>query len=280
MVNKPLDNYTGKEKRRTVDTDTNSQASAEGMARVPRRMYQYPVGVDEALISNILVMSKDDPKSLRELIYNAHKMNDSKVGITTLIYNSVDAVYPFLDEGGRMGALEGVLNIMDMIRYDHVQYDYTSCTNSPELLADVTIARRIYWPTKEQAVEAISKAVVGSPDATVGEIVDKWLDGQGNFKRDVKGQFMMAYSLLRKDVCGNRLAHEYYKRADPDFVERTLRAIGMMYSAPGVFYNPEERAEGEAHLHETYIEEVAERIIAYSRSSDQKHIKRLIEARK
>jgi hypothetical protein len=280
MVGKTLDDYTGKERRRTVDTDTNSQAFAGGMADILRRMHQYPVGVDGALISNILVMSKDDPKSLKKLIYNAHKMNDSKMGITTLIYNSVDAVYPFLDGEGRVGALMGVLSILDMIRYDHVQYDYTSHTNSPELLADVTIARRIYWPTKEQAVETIAKAVSEAPDATAGEIVDKWLDGQGNFKRDVKGHFMMAYSLLRKDVCGNRLAHEYYKRADPDFVERTLRAIGMMYSAPGVFYNPEERAEGEAHLREAYIEEVAERIIAYSRSSDQEHIKRLIEARK
>lgn len=150
-------------------------------------------------------------------------------GVPWALYNSVGAVYPYLERPQKDRALKQVLNILDGLNYVDVNggrgAGHTTRIKEPLLLSDINIARyNLYWP----GLHDEEKLWKDQPDFSIlqGEI----MTSDGMFRRDkVKSDFLVAYALLRSDFYNH--GEEYAKAANPNFLYRTLKGIvGMRFA--------------------------------------------------
>lgn len=255
---------------------------AEGVSNLFSDIYKKSLEKDSTLESEILTLAEKDPSKIKSAIANAYenslKFNpfgdnqymrtDPNESITSPVYNAVGSVYNSLGYDAKISAIKGIAGIMDFIRYDYVQISHTPLINSPELVADLCVARDLYWPGKGRHKYFLEGSLT---EVTPNELIDLLLDEKGDFKKEVAGHFFTAYAALHKDVAGGVLADKYYSRANPAFLERVLKAIAQL-STTIFFKNREEFIE---HINGSYEKNAAERIIEYSKEIDPEHIKKL-----
>ncbi len=145
------------------------------------------------------------------------------------VYNAVGVVYPHLDRARKDKALRRVLDIMDGINYGYVQESHTPFIREPLLLADIYVVRRLYWPGLDEG-KALLKQFGNTDIEDFLRLKEEIIDEDGLFRGDrVRSDFVVAYSLLRKDYCA--FGEFYVGSANPFFLERTLQAItGMRFA--------------------------------------------------
>ena len=254
---------------------------AEGVSDMLNDEFKKSLERDSILESDILTLSEKDPSMIKSAIKEAYEKslnsnpawaymrNDPNEGVTSPVYNAVGNVYDSLDREAKYFAIKGIASIMDKIRYDYVQNSHTPRINSPELVADLCVARELYWPGKARHKSVLEDSLANN---TVNGVLDSVLDNDGNFTEDTPGHFFMAYAMLHKDVAGGAFTGAYYDRANPAFLERVLRAIAQL--SVTIFFNS--REEFIEHVNSSYEKPAAERIIDYSKELDREHIKNLI----
>jgi hypothetical protein len=179
------------------------------------------------------------------------------------IANSVGAVYPYLTRDQKDLALQQLLNIFDRQNWIQVQRipGYTPGIREPTLLADIAIARPIYWPGldhQNQKLVTGSVKVDGDDSPVRGkgkfktfrEFRDACIDNDGIFKSEtVESDFIIAYSILRSDF--SDWGDEYCLAADQEFLDRVMRGIVAMRFAPRRFdKSPRDIEQGTKRLEE------------------------------
>ncbi len=138
------------------------------------------------------------------------------------LYNSIGAVYPFLDRERRNKALGELLKILDLRNYAEVNgstsIGHTTGIREPLLLSDISIVRELYWPGLHDQEYLWKKHTLFS------EFQNENMLANGMFRQDkVRSDFLVAYALLRSDFCS--FGEGYAKVAEPDFLDRTLQGI-------------------------------------------------------
>lgn len=141
------------------------------------------------------------------------------------VYNAVGSIYPYLSREQKDKALRKLFNIWDGINWAYVNGErsvgHTTGIREPLLLADIEIARRIYWPGLDEARFVLSKF------DNFKSLKENIINSDGLFNpKIIKSDFQVAYGLLRSDFCN--FGEEYISTANPTFLERTLRAIVWM----------------------------------------------------
>lgn len=95
---------------------------------------------------------------------------------------------------------------------------HTTGIIEPLLLADIGIARPLYWPGLEEAEMVLKKY------SNFFDLQKELIEEDGLFNpRKVVSDFLMACSLLRSDFCD--FGEDYAKTANSQFLERALRGI-------------------------------------------------------
>jgi hypothetical protein len=138
------------------------------------------------------------------------------------LYNTVGAVYPFLERSQKNKALAAVLSILDKVNYLEVNGEigigHTTGIREPLLLSDIKITRDYYWPglhDEEKLWRDHSNFFI---------LQQEIMDQDGMFRKDkVRSDFLVAYALLRKDFCS--FGEDYANAANPEFLERVLQGI-------------------------------------------------------
>ena len=140
--------------------------------------------------------------------------------IPAALYNSVGAIYPFLDRKTKNTALHKILNILDGINSQYVQLSHTSYIREPLLLSDISTVRPIYWPGLDEGKRKINECKV-FPDFKI-----KYMHN-GFFKKEmVDSDFIIAYSLLRNDLL--EWGDAFVEVVNPSFLDRVLEGIITM----------------------------------------------------
>lgn len=136
----------------------------------------------------------------------------------TDLYNAIGAIYPFLDRVQRDNTIKAHLEQFDHIRYDRVNWNHTPFIREPLLLADITLARRLYWPGLHDE-ESLWK---GKTDFS--DLQKEIMTEDGLFQLDiVHSDFLVAYGLMRSDF--TPFGEDYVKSANPNFLNRVLKGI-------------------------------------------------------
>lgn len=138
------------------------------------------------------------------------------------LYNSLGAVYPYLERSQKDKAIREILNILDRRNYMEVNgstsLGHTTGIREPLLLSDIKIVRHLYWPGLHDEEK------LWKNKAHFSNIQDEIMDANGIFKKDkVRSDFLVAYALLRKDFTS--FGADYASAANPEFLERTLQGI-------------------------------------------------------
>ncbi len=190
-------------------------------------------------------------ESVREKRYDrVQTIGDDFVPDATL-YNAVGAVYPLLNRQQRDEAIRAHLSQFDGINYAYVSANHTPLIREPLLLADIAIARRIYWPGlyDEQRIWQ------GRP--SFAHVRHEVLQADGLFDPSkVKNDFLVAYALMRSDITS--FGEEYLESANPTFLSRVLKGIVSLRFARG--NTADDIARGRKRLYELLPESVHARI--------------------
>ena len=138
------------------------------------------------------------------------------------VYNSVGAVYPYLDRDQKDRALGKILNILDERNYAEVNgtrgTGHTTGIREPLLLSDICIARPLYWPGLYDERNLWEK------HNSFYDFQKETIDENGMFKKEkVKSDFLVAYAVLRKDF--TYFGDDYVKVVNNSFLERVLNGI-------------------------------------------------------
>jgi len=177
------------------------------------------------------------------------------------LYNAVGAVYPYLTREERDIALGELIGIFNGLNYADVQgyrgVGHTTGIREPPLLADITICNGLYWPGLEDGEYFLRKY---KNDSDFSRFREENIDNNGMFDpMPIKSDFVMAYTLLRKDFCN--FGEEYVLNANKTFLDRTVRAITWMR-----FANAKDDAqikEGYERLKELLPESLHDKIEQY-----------------
>jgi len=144
-------------------------------------------------------------------------------GVTWPLYNAVGAAYPSFTRDQRDAALRQLLNIFDGINYAYVQGEWgvghTTGIHEPLLLADITLARPLYWPGLDEGKIKLQS------HTSFDSFANTYLDENGSLK-GVNSAFVVSYSLLRSDFCS--FGERYAAVANPAFLNQTMKGIVAM----------------------------------------------------
>lgn len=133
------------------------------------------------------------------------------------VYNAVGAVYPYLRREHKDAALEEVFGELDRVNYGTVQQRHTNGIHEPELVADIAVARPLYWPGLGEA-EQIAEEFDDFSGVEAGLMEDGRFD-----PRKVDSEFLVTYGLLRTDYTD--YGEQLVMALDQEFLERTLEGI-------------------------------------------------------
>ncbi len=149
-------------------------------------------------------------------------------------YNLIGSVYPFLVRDQKDNVLNQLFRIWELMNMHEVTgltgvSGHTPGIREPLLLADIYIAKPIYWPGLDEGKDLIRKHgefVVGDRYQTLR---DQVLDSNGLFLQDkVVSDFLVGYTLLRKDM--HKSTDRYVDDVNPLFLDRLMRGIvGMRF---------------------------------------------------
>ncbi|MBD3304126.1 hypothetical protein GF343_03200 [Candidatus Woesearchaeota archaeon] len=153
--------------------------------------------------------------------------------LTWPLYNAVGAVYPYLDREKKDGALHQLFAIMDQRNYLEVNGEigvgHTTGIREPLLLADIKIARWLYWPGLDEGKWVIKQF------ETFADLKSRLIDEKGMFRpkssahavdgppTGINSDFVVAYALLRNSY--SDFGEEYAEAANPAFLERVAKGI-------------------------------------------------------
>lgn len=111
-----------------------------------------------------------------------------------------------------------MLDFLDHIRYDIVQTQETPYIREPLLLADIAVARPLYWPGHQEG----KRMLEDSPEFQ--EFSQKFMNEEGLFiSGKVNSDFCAAYAALKSDI-----GREYAKKANARFLDRQIGGITVM----------------------------------------------------
>lgn len=228
----------------------------------------------EMLVSNPDKAIDMIPQVYNEALNDAYGKNRSYVEalaggpmetIPWALYNSVGEVYPNLTRFQRDRALKHILSILDKRNYMEVNgaigVGHTTGIREPLLLSDIAIIYPLYWPGLDEGRVLIKEA------SNFFDFQKEFIDSNGLFvrgkvegdpilRRGVNSDFVMAYSLLRADICD--FGESYIRIANPGFLERTLKGIVAMRFARAT--DEEKIEQGRKRLKELLPESVHNRI--------------------
>ena len=181
-------------------------------------------GLQERLQGDILAEGEMRCEEMCDLLLNTNVPRVQGIGDdfipNTDLYNALGAIYPLLCRTKRDKIIGACLAQFDNIRYDCVQENHISYLREPLLLADITIARRIYWPGLYEGIKLVKR---------YNEYSDfgSFIDAKGIFNpKLVASDFLTAYYLLRKDKFDS--SSEYVRQSHPAFLERAVKAVVNM----------------------------------------------------
>jgi len=146
--------------------------------------------------------------------------------IPSAFYNVVGSVYPLLNREMKNKSLIKILGILDHdLDWQEVQFSHTSYIREPLLLSDISIVQQMYWPGLDEGKNLIKKY-----NDLFCDFKFEAIDENGNFKKDkIKSDFLVGYSLLRKDVCN--WGEDYLKIVNPKFLDKIIQGVvGMNFS--------------------------------------------------
>lgn len=156
-------------------------------------------------------------------------------------YNVLGAIYPILNRRHRDEAFGAVLTQLDRVNYMYVNMNHTPTIREQLLLADIGIARGLYWPGlhDQEGIWAGKKSFV--------QVQREFMADDGLFRADkVKSDFLVAYALMRKDfTC---FGEDYARAAHPEFLRRVMKGIVAMRFAGAK--NEKDVEIGRARLYE------------------------------
>ncbi len=167
------------------------------------------------------------------------------------LYNAVGEIYPYLEREQKDKALRQILNILDKRNYLEVNgdrgYGHTPGIREPLLLADIFIARPLYWPGLHDEGHLWK-------GKDFDEIRRDVIDENGKFvKNKVKSDFLLAFALLRNDV-GN-FEKDYIGCANPSFLEEVMKGISWIEFAPF------KKDHLEKEVYDKYVEGQYEKVV-------------------
>jgi hypothetical protein len=141
--------------------------------------------------------------------------------VPVAICNAIGELYPNLTREQKDQGLRAALDLMDGQNYVVVQDVYTVNVREPLLLADIYVARYLYWPGMDEGKSLISKF------PGFFEFQNEMIGEDGLFRQDrVRSDFIVAYSLLRSDVVTPPAD------VSPDSSESSKRSISSVTSVP------------------------------------------------
>ncbi len=134
------------------------------------------------------------------------------------LYNAVGSIYPLLDRRQRDNIIRAHLNQFDRLNYLAVNSNHTPNIREPMLLADIIIARPLYWPGLND-----EKALWEGKNS-FAELEEEVITENGLFDpTKVRSDFLVAYAIMRKDF--TQFGEDYAKVANPDFLNRVIKGI-------------------------------------------------------
>lgn len=134
------------------------------------------------------------------------------------LYNTVGAIYPLLDRRQRDEVIRAHLSQFDRLNYLAVNSNHTPNIREPLLVADITIARPLYWPGLKD-----EKHLWEGKDS-FADLEREIMTENGLFDpTKVRSDFLVAYALMRKDFTS--FGEDYVKSANPEFLNRVMKGI-------------------------------------------------------
>lgn len=133
------------------------------------------------------------------------------------LYNAIGSAYPYLERKQKDEAVGEILGILDGINYAYVQNSHTNMIKEPLLLADITLARPLYWPGIEEGIYHVGK------HKTFGDFDEKNIDENGLFNRNVQSDFCVGFALLWNKY--SKWGEDYVEIANENFLERLVKGI-------------------------------------------------------
>lgn len=144
------------------------------------------------------------------------------------VYNSVGAVYPYLDREQKNRALKQVLNILDGLRSSYVNgaegIGHTTGIREPLLLTDIVLVRGHYLPGIGESRNIVRQF------PNFYEFRKGVMNEQGEFYvGQVKNDFLMSFTLLNSKYCdyGEDYAN-FALEHTPEFLDRVLNGIAAI----------------------------------------------------
>lgn len=136
--------------------------------------------------------------------------------------NTVGAAYPYLDRDQKDEALGQILSVFDGMNYADVNgargAGYTNGVRDPVLLADIAIARPLYWPGLDEGQHVVDQY------EDFESLQSDIMTDRGTMNPEaVSSDFLVSYALLRSDL--HDWGEDFAQAADSEFLDRTIRGI-------------------------------------------------------
>jgi len=136
----------------------------------------------------------------------------------TDLYNAVGAIYPLLNRKQKNDAIKAHLKLFDGLNYLRTNTNHTPNIREPQLLADITIARSVYWPSLRNEEHLWKRR------GNFARLQKDIMEENGLFDRTkVRSDFLVAYALMRNDF--TNFGEDYIKIANPNFLNRVIKGI-------------------------------------------------------
>ena len=179
--------------------------------------------------------------------------------IPRAVYNTVGAVYSYLERPQKDRALRNIFDILDGLNYRIVNEVHTPGIREPLLLSDIAVCRRLYWP----GLHDEEKLWKDKDDFF--EIHEDIIDENGLFKKEkVTSDFLVGYALLRSDF--TPFGEDYARAANSAFLERVMKGIVALRFATAE--NEGEIEEGKKRLYKLLPKSLHDRIEPIRQEAD------------
>lgn len=134
------------------------------------------------------------------------------------LYNTIGSIYPLLDRKQRDDVIRAHLNQFDKLNYLAVNSNHTPNIREAMLLADITIARPLYWPGLN------NEKALWEGKNSFAKLEKEIITENGLFDpTKVKSDFLVAYAIMRKDF--TQFGEDYVRVANQDFLNRVVKGI-------------------------------------------------------